>query len=55
MKHNDDIMVWEHFRVAGGIHRSSMDSPHKLPVTQSFDVLFDARLDKRLRTNVASQ
>ena len=33
-----------------GIHWSPLDSPHKGPVTRSFGVLFDVRLNKRLRT-----
>ena len=32
----------------GGIHRSPVDSPHKGPVTRSFDVFFDLRLNTRL-------
>ena len=31
-----------------GIHRSPVNSPHKGPVTQSFDVFFDLCLNKRL-------
>ena len=30
------------------IHRSPVNSPHKWPVTRSFDVFFDLRLNKRL-------
>ena len=31
-----------------GIHRSPVDSPHKAPVTQSFDVFFDVCLNQWL-------
>ena len=31
----------------GGIHRSPVDSPHK---GQNFDIFFDLRLNKRMRT-----
>ena len=39
------------FRVTGhlrGIHRSPVNSPHKGPVTRSFDGFFDLRLNKRM-------
>ena len=38
------------FSCPWGIQRSPKDSPHKGPVTRSFGVLFDVRLNKRLRT-----
>ena len=34
--------------LCGGIHRSPVNSPHKGPVTGSFDVFLDLRLNKRL-------
>ena len=31
--------------IVRGIHRSTVNSPHKRPVTRSFDVFFDLRLN----------
>ena len=49
---HDDVIKWKHFPrywpFVRGIHRSPVDSHHKRPVTQSFDVFFDLRLNKRL-------
>ena len=49
---HDDVMKWKHFprywSFVRGIHRSPVNPPHKGPVTRSFDVLFDLRLNKRL-------
>ena len=49
---HDDVIKWKHFprywSFVWGIHRSPVNSPHKGPVTQSFDVIFDLRLNKRL-------
>ena len=40
---HDDVVTWKHFQhylpFVKGIHWSSVDSPHKRPVQQSFDVL----------------
>ena len=52
----DDVIKWKYFRhywpFARGIHRSPCSgfSPQR-PVTRSFDVLFDLRLNKRLSNN----
>ena len=47
---HDDVIKWKHFSrywpFVRGIHRSLVNSP--LPVTRSFDVFFDLRLNKRL-------
>ena len=49
---HDDVIKWKHFPrywpFVRGIHRSPVNSPHKWSVTQSFDVFFDLRLNKRL-------
>ena len=49
---HDDVIKWKHFPrywpFVRGIHRSLVNSPHKWPVTWSFDVFFDLRLNKRL-------
>ena len=49
---HDDVIKWKHFPrylpFVRGIHRSSVNSPHKWPVTRSFDVFFDLRPNKRL-------
>ena len=48
----DDVIKWKHFPrywpFVRGIHRSTVNSPHKGPVTRSFDVFLDLRLNKRL-------
>ena len=48
---HDDVIKWKHFPrnrpFVRGIHRSRY-IPHKRPVTWSFDVFFDLRLNKRL-------
>ena len=52
IRHHDDVIKWKHFQrywaFVRGIHRSPAISPHKGPVTQSFDVFFDLCLNKRL-------
>ena len=51
---HDDVIKWKHFQrywpFVRGIHRSRVNSPHNMytPVTRSFDVFFDLRLNKRL-------
>ena len=50
---HDDVMKWIHFPrywpFMRGIHRSPVNSPHtQRPVTRSFDVFFDLRLNKPL-------
>ena len=49
---HDDVIKWKHFPrywpFVRGIHRSPGNSHHKGPVTRSFDVFFDLRLNKRL-------
>ena len=49
---HDDVMKWKHFPrywpFVWGIHRCPVNSPHKWPVTRSFDVFFDLRLNKQL-------
>ena len=51
---HDDVIKWKHFPLnwpfVWGIHRSPVNSPHKTPVTQSFDVFLDMRLNKRSST-----
>ena len=48
---HDDVIKWKHFPhywpFVRGIHRSPVNSPQR-PVTRSFDVSFDLRLNKRL-------
>ena len=48
---HDDAIKWKHFPrywpFVRGIHRSPVTSPQR-PVTRSFDVSFDLRLNKRL-------
>ena len=50
--HHDDVIKWEHspryWPFVWGIHWSPVNSPHKWPVTRSFDVFFDLCLNKRL-------
>ena len=49
--YHDGVIKWKHFPrcwpFVRGIHRSRW-IPHKRPVTRSFDVFFDLRLNKRL-------
>ena len=49
---HDDVIKWKHFlryrHSVWGIHRSPVNSPHKKPVTRSFDAIFDLRLNKWL-------
>ena len=49
---HDDVIKWKHFQrnwpFVQGIHCSPVNSQHKRPVTGSFDVFFDLRLNKRL-------
>ena len=49
---HDDIFKWKHFPCnwpfVWGIHRSSVNIPSQRPVTRSFDVFFDLRLNKEL-------
>ena len=49
--YHDDVIKWKHFLrywpFVRGIHRLPVNSPHK-PVTRSFDVFLDLRLNKRL-------
>ena len=49
---HDHVIKWKHlpryWPFVRGIHRSPVNSPHKWPVTRSFDVFFDLRLYKRL-------
>ena len=48
---HDDVIKWEHFprywHFVRGIHRSPV-TPVQRPVTRSFDVFFDLRLNKQL-------
>ena len=49
--HHDDVIKWKHFRVSGpfwGEFTITGEFPSQRPVTRSFDVLFDLRLNKRL-------
>ena len=43
--HHDYVIKWKHFHVTG---RLCWEFPSQRPVTQSFDVFFDLRLNKRL-------
>ena len=49
---HDAVIKWKHFPrywpFVRGIHREPVNSPHKGPVTRSFDVFFDLRQNKRL-------
>ena len=47
---HDDVIKWNNFPryFVWGIHRSPVNSLHKMPVTRSFDVFFDQRLNERL-------
>ena len=49
---HDDVIKWKHFLCywpfARGIHRSPVNPHSQRPVTRSFDVFFDLRLNKRL-------
>ena len=50
-KLHDDVMIWKHFRVTGHLCREFTgpgEFPTQRPVTRSFDVLFDLRLNKQL-------
>ena len=51
---HDDVIKWKHFSrywpFLWGIHRSPVNSP-KRPVTWSFDVSFELRLNKHLNKN----
>ena len=47
----DDVIKWKHFRVTGplcGEFTGPGEFPTQRPVTLSFDVFFDLRLNKRL-------
>ena len=47
-----DVIKWKHFPrywpFVRGIHRSPLNSPHKVQWRGAFDVFFDLRLNKRL-------
>ena len=49
---HEEVIKWRHFPrywpFVRGIHRGPVNSPHKWPVTRSFGVFFDLRLNKRL-------
>ena len=49
---HDDVIKWKHFLrywpFVRGIHQSPVNFPPQRPVTRSFDVFFDQRLNKRL-------
>ena len=48
---HDDVITWKHFRVTGHLCRHSVvtaELPAQRPVTRSFDVFFDLRLNIRL-------
>ena len=46
---HDDVIKWKHFPrywlCVRGIHWSQVNSPQKRPVTRSFDVFFNLRLE----------
>ena len=50
--YHENVIKWNHFPrywpFVRGFHRSPVNSPHKRPVTRSFDVFFDLRLNKWL-------
>ena len=50
--YHNDVIEWKHFPryspFVQGIHRSPVNSPHKRPVTRSFDVSLICALNKRL-------
>ena len=47
---HDDVVKWKAFPrywpFMKGIHRSTVNSPQKRPVTRNFDVFFDLRPNK---------
>ena len=43
---HDDVIRWKHFRVTG--HLCGKFTGPRWPMTRSFDVFFDLRLNKRL-------
>ena len=45
---HDDVIKWKHFRVTGPLCTGPGEFPTQRPVTRSFDVFFDLRLNKRL-------
>ena len=49
---HDDVMKWKHFRVTGPLWGefavTTGEFPTQMPVTRSFDIFFDLRLNKRL-------
>ena len=50
-RYHDDVIKWKHFRVTGplcGEFTGPGEFPTQRPVTRSFDVFFDLRLNKRL-------
>ena len=51
-QYHDDVIKWKHFPrywpFVRGIHRSTGEFPAQRPVTRSFNVFFDRRLNKRL-------
>ena len=50
LEKHDDVIKWKHFRVTGPLWNSSVTGEFaaQRPVTRSFDVFFDLRLNKRL-------
>ena len=52
-EYQDDVIKWKHFLrywpFVRGIQRVTGEFPSQRPVTRSFDIFFDPRLNKRLR------
>ena len=48
IEQNHGSVFPRHWPFVRGIHRSPMDFPLQRPVTRSFDIFFDLRLNKRL-------
>ena len=50
--YHDDVIQWRHFPrywpFDRGIHRVTCEFPAQRPVTRSFDIFFDLRLNKQL-------
>ena len=50
---HDDVIKWNIFRVIGPLWEQSTGRFHSLrPVTRSFDVFFDLRLNKRCKQTI---
>ena len=46
--YHDDVIKWKHFRVTGPLWGEFTGQSSQMPVTWSFDVFYDLRLNKQL-------